>query len=56
MPEDPVLLLSYINTKLRDDYKSLEELALSEGVLAETIEDRLKTIDYHYDLSLNQFK
>ena len=26
MPQDPVMLLSLVNTKLRDDYSSLEAL------------------------------
>ena len=56
LPKDPILLLSYINTKLRDDYSSLEELASSLGVNKEEIVASLSGIDYHYDPSQNQFK
>ena len=26
LPQDPMILLSYVNTKLRDEYASLDEL------------------------------
>ena len=56
MPEEPVLLLSYINTKLRNTYSDLEELASAEGKTSAEIKDKLSSIDYHYDPDLNQFK
>lgn len=55
LPEDPFILLSYINTQLRDFYPSLEELQKSLGVDVQTIEHKLSAIDYHYDASRNQF-
>ncbi|MER2055881.1 MAG: DUF4250 domain-containing protein, partial [Clostridia bacterium] len=30
LPKDPVILLSYVNTKLRDEYVSLQELCRAE--------------------------
>ena len=32
LPKDPVILLSYVNTKLRDNYSSLQEFCEEEGV------------------------
>lgn len=55
LPKDPVMLLSVINTKLRDYYPNLEELAEAENVTAEEIENKLKTINYIYDKNQNQF-
>lgn len=55
LPEDPFILLSYINTQLRDFYPSLEELQKSLGVDVQTIEHKLSAIDYHYDACRNQF-
>lgn len=55
LPKDPVMLLSVVNTKLRDYYSSLEEFAKAEGVAAEEIVDKLKSINYLYDESQNQF-
>lgn len=56
LPKDPVMLLSVVNTKLRDYYSSLEELAKAEGVTAEEIIQKLKTINYIYDEKSNQFR
>ena len=55
LPKDPVMLLSVVNTKLRDYYPSLEELAVAEGVAAEELITKLQTINYVYDKERNQF-
>lgn len=55
IPNDPVILLSYINTQLRDFYPSLTEFCVSTGCTADEIQDKLKSIDYEYDPALNQF-
>lgn len=55
LPKDPVMLLSVINTKLRDVYGSLDELCEAMDVSKDEIHDILKNIDYEYDENLNQF-
>lgn len=55
LPKDPVILLSVVNTKLRDFYSSLEELAAAELTTAEEIESSLQKINYRYDKTQNQF-
>lgn len=55
LPKDPVMLLSVVNTKLRDYYPSLDELAKAEGLTVEEIESKLKMINYIYDQERNQF-
>ena len=49
------MLLSVVNTKLRDYYDSLEEFAAAEGVEKEEIEALLKKINYIYDVEQNKF-
>ena len=44
MPKDPVMLLSFVNTQLRDNYNTLEELCKSYMVSEKEITDKLKTI------------
>ena len=56
LPMDPVMRLSVVNTKLRDFYSSLEELAVAEGTTVEEIIDKLALINYIYDENSNQFK
>jgi len=55
IPNDPVMLLSFINLKLRDNFSSLEALCDDFDIDASDITNKLKTIDYEYDESLNQF-
>ena len=55
IPKDPVMLLSYINTQLRDYYPSLEELCASLSIDMQELVDKMKSIDYAYDQQLNKF-
>lgn len=55
LPEDNFMLLSVINTKLRDEYPSLKELCASMIEDEEKIRAKLALIGYEYDESLNRF-
>ena len=55
IPKDPVMLMSYINTQLRDNYPSLTELAKSRGADENEIRDKLDGIGMKYDRELNRF-
>lgn len=55
IPNDPVILLSYINTCLRDSYPTLEELCASLCIEQITIITKLKEIGYEYDPIQNRF-
>ena len=55
LPNDPVILLSFINTKLRDEYGSLDELCASFGADAHATKAKLGSIGYVYDVKLNKF-
>lgn len=55
LPSDPNILLSYINTKLRDDYRSLFDLCEDLDVNQTELELKLKTIDYTYNIDTNKF-
>lgn len=55
LPGDPVILLSVVNTKLRDFYPSLEALCEDMQADQKEITDKLKMIDYEYDKERNQF-
>ena len=56
LTNDPAMLLSYINMKLRDQYDSLERLCDDLDISKSEIVEKLKTIDYIYDNEKNQFK
>lgn len=56
LPQDPYILLSYVNTKLRDEYSGLS--ALCDGLDADEAElaEKLAGAGYAYDPDANQFK
>jgi hypothetical protein len=55
LPKDPVMLLSFVNLKLRDFYGSLDALCDDLDADRSEIETKLDGIDYHYDEERNQF-
>lgn len=55
MPKDPVMLLSYVNLKLRDFYTDLDQLCEDLDADRSEIVGKLASIDYHYDEEKNQF-
>ena len=55
LPNDPMMLLSYINTKLRDEYGTLDLLCDDLNVDRGELEQKLAAVDYRYDASLNRF-
>lgn len=55
IPNDPIMLLSYINTQLRDFYKNLDDLCDSLNLNKDDIIAKLASIDYEYDEALNKF-
>jgi hypothetical protein len=56
LPQDPMMLLSVINMKLRDQYESLEALCDDMDVSIDEITVTLANIGYTYDQNNNQFK
>lgn len=56
LPTDPYILLSYINTKLRDEYPSLESLCDNLDIDAEEISQRLSDAGFSYNPEINQFR
>ena len=55
IPNDPMILLSYVNTKLRDSYSSLDEMCDDLQIDRKELEQKLEAVDYTYDEKLNKF-
>ena len=55
IPKDPVMLLSYVNTQLRDYYSSLDALCEDKGIGKEELGEKMKAIEYVYEVDRNQF-
>ncbi len=55
LPKDPMILLSYINTKLRDDYDSLDTLCEDLDVDRTALEETLASAGFAYREEQNRF-
>ena len=55
IPKDPVMLLSYLNTQLRDFYPDMDELCRALDLDRKTVDEAMASIDYAYDSAKNQY-
>lgn len=55
LPNDPFILLSVMNTRLRDFYSSLDECCKAADADPEEIIQKMTSIQYVYDPEKNQF-
>ena len=55
LPKDPHILLSVVNTKLRDEYPSLSELCAALDADEEEVTAALSAVGYTYDRLQNRF-
>ena len=55
IPKDPMILLSFVNLKLRDFYSSLDDMCQAMDLDKKELEKKLGNIDYTYDKGGNQF-
>lgn len=56
IPKDPMMLLSYVNTQLRDFYPDLDALAEGLELDKEELVKKLESIDYVYNAERNRFE
>lgn len=55
LPQDPMMLFSLVNTKLRDEYSSLDDLCNDLQISKKVIEDKLSQVGFEYNASQNKF-
>ena len=55
LPKDPMILFSVINTKLRDEYQSLDALCADMNVEKEHIEKELAEVGFEYNADQNNY-
>lgn len=55
LPRDPIILLSYVNTKLRDRDASLALFCEEEGADESALRAALAEVGYEYNPDTNQF-
>ncbi|HJB08902.1 MAG TPA: DUF4250 domain-containing protein [Candidatus Enterocloster faecavium] len=55
LPKDPVMRFSWLNTQLRDHYKSLKELCEDMELSEEQIRTSMEEAGFLYEPENNQF-
>jgi hypothetical protein len=55
LPKDPMILFSFLNTKLRDQYSSLEALCEDMEADQQALLDAMASVGFHYDPERNAF-
>lgn len=56
LPKDPIMLLSLVNMKLRDQFDTLQELCFSLDINQEELEKELQEAGFEYIPEINQFR
>ncbi len=56
LPNDEMMLISFINTKLRDDDMSLETIIEVNSGNIDEVQLKLSNAGYYYDAEHNQLK
>lgn len=55
IPNDPMMLMSFINMKLRDFYPSLEALCKDLDINMQELVDKLAAAGFEYNIATNRF-
>lgn len=55
MPTHPIMLLSFVNMKLRDEYADLDDLCQDFAVEKELVIEKLQSVGYVYSEDRRQF-
>ncbi|MCR5322562.1 MAG: DUF4250 domain-containing protein [Lachnospiraceae bacterium] len=56
LPQDPVMLLSFVNMKLRDNYSDLDDMCDALDIDKEELVEKLEKAGYKYDAENHCFK
>lgn len=56
LPKDPVMLLSFVNTQLRDKCKNIDDFCVQYNISQEDVISKLEKIGYSYSLENNKFQ
>ena len=56
LPEDPTMLLSFVNMKLRDEFADLDDLCDTLDVDKNELVEKLEKAGYRYDSENHCFK
>ncbi len=55
IPNDPIILYSFLNTQLRDSYPSLEEFCRANNCDRQELLNKLSAVGFEYNREQNRF-
>ncbi|HCA54797.1 MAG: DUF4250 domain-containing protein [Acutalibacteraceae bacterium] len=55
LPQDPIILYSFLNTQLRDHYTSLDEFCRANCCDEKELVEKLSAVGFEYDREKNRF-
>ena len=55
IPSDPMMLFSFINMKLRDEFSSLDELCATLDIERAWLEEKLASVGFEYSQENKKF-
>ncbi len=55
IPQDPIMLYSYINMKLRNEFSSIDDLCLTMNIDKEELINSLRSVGFEYNKITNKF-
>ena len=55
-PKDPMILLSWLNTQLRDCYDDLDSLCEDQALDRSEVEEKLAAVGFAYDPDQKRFR
>ena len=56
LPKDPVMLMSFVNMKLRDEYRTLEDFCMSYGIDERGLKATLESAGFEWLPGIRQFR
>lgn len=56
LPKDPVMLMSFVNMKLRDEFRTLEDLCSVYGIKETALKSTLEAAGFEWIPGIRQFR
>lgn len=56
LPKDPVMLMSFINMKMRDEYRTLEEFCAAYGLEETKLKAEMENAGFSWMPGIRQFR
>ncbi len=56
MPKDPVMLMSFVNMKMRDEFRTLEDFCASYGIKESDLKSKMEVAGFEWMPGIRQFR